>query len=112
MGRMEPPLPRNPPPSRPSMISSLRPSMRAQVPKPPEKVSISLDDVLSRIHDMDLEAVQKVMEVANAVMRKRVEEIRQQRDDTCTLCLTNKKNIAFPCGHVCCCDVCANKLQR
>ena len=32
-------------------------------------------------------------------------------DDVCVVCIEKKKNMVFiPCGHLCCCAVCGNKV--
>jgi len=107
---------RNAPPQRPSQPPARTNSIIAQPQRPPVQapmIFLDVDKILPHIHNLEeVSDLVKILEVANAVMKKRLAALEESRTDLCIMCLSHKKNIAFPCGHVCCCTHCSKKLRK
>lgn len=40
------------------------------------------------------------------------DEVPAEGEEPCVICFTNKKKVAFNCGHMCTCIACSQQLKR
>jgi len=77
-------------------------------PKPIRKKE-NIDWLLNRIDHLDEEMLEDVL--ARVLKNLRQKRNERSRQNECVVCMSAKREYAFECGHLCCCESCVKQIK-